>query len=141
MQPLIVQKFIAGYEVEVPVIIYEQNPYILPPIVLYKNKGYSMEDAFLDFEDIYNDDYNFCLLEDINIVWNKKIKEEVYKIVELLELERYTRIDFRLTNCQTAHCGRHKLHFAFGSNTFPIVPYRHSPQALCGLTADCRSFV
>lgn len=43
--------------------------------------------------------------------------------------------------CQTAHCGRHKLHFAFGSNTFPIVPYRHSPQALCGLTADCRSFV
>ena len=98
MQPLIVQKFINGYEVEVPVIIYEQNPYILQPVVLYKNKGYSMEDAFLDFDDIYNDDYNFCLLESINTMWNDKIKEEVYKIVELLELERYTRIDFRLTN-------------------------------------------
>ena len=47
----------------------------------------------------------------------------------------------KLIDCQTAHCGRHKLHFAFGSNTFPIVPYRHLPQALCGLTVDCRSFV
>lgn len=26
----------------------------------------------------------------------------------------------KLIDCQTAHCGRHKLHFAFGSNTFPI---------------------
>ena len=43
--------------------------------------------------------------------------------------------------CQTAHCGRQKLHFDFGINTSPTVPYRHSPQALCGLTADCRSLV
>lgn len=99
MQPLIVQKFIAGYEVEVPVIIHKQTPYILPPVVLYKkNKGYSMKEAFLDFNDIYNDDYSFCLLENINIMWNDKIKNEVYRIVELLELEMYTRIDFRLTN-------------------------------------------
>ena len=45
------------------------------------------------------------------------------------------------TGCQTAHCGRQKLHFDFGINTSPTVPYRHSPQALCGLTADCRSLV
>ena len=43
--------------------------------------------------------------------------------------------------CQTAHCGRCKLHFDFGRNTSPIVPYRHLPQTLRGLTADCRSLV
>ena len=43
--------------------------------------------------------------------------------------------------CQTAHCGRRKPHFDFGGNTSPIVPYRHLPQTLRGLTADCRSLV
>ena len=43
--------------------------------------------------------------------------------------------------CQTAHCGRCKPHFDFGDNTFPIVPYRHLPQTLIGMTADCRSLV
>ena len=43
--------------------------------------------------------------------------------------------------CQTAHCGRHKPHFDFGELAFPIVPYRHLPQTLRGLTAECRSLV
>ena len=50
--------------------------------------------------------------------------------------------EFLLANkCQTAHCGRRKPHFDFGGNTSPIVPYRHLPQTLRGLTADCRSLV
>ena len=47
----------------------------------------------------------------------------------------------RRVRCQTAHCGRRKPHFDFGRNTSPIVPYRHLPQTLRGLTADCRSLV
>lgn len=43
--------------------------------------------------------------------------------------------------CQTAHCGRRKPHFDFGEVASPIVPYRHLPQTLRGLTADCRSLV
>ena len=46
-----------------------------------------------------------------------------------------------IIECQTAHCGRRKPHFDFGGNTSPIVPYRHLPQTLRGLTADCRSLV
>ena len=46
-----------------------------------------------------------------------------------------------VVSCQTAHCGRCKPHFDFGDNTFPIVPYRHLPQTLIGMTADCRSLV
>ena len=46
-----------------------------------------------------------------------------------------------IAGCQTAHCGRRKPHFDFGRNTSPIVPYRHLPQTLRGLPADCRSLV
>ena len=44
-------------------------------------------------------------------------------------------------NCQTAHCGRYIPHFDFGAKPSPIVPYRHLPQSLSGMTADCRSLV
>ena len=44
-------------------------------------------------------------------------------------------------NCQTAHCGRYIPHFDFSAKPSPIVPYRHLPQSLSGMTADCRSLV
>lgn len=47
----------------------------------------------------------------------------------------------KLIDCQTAHCGRHKLNFDFGDNISPTVPYQYLPQILRGLAADCRSFV
>ena len=47
----------------------------------------------------------------------------------------------RTNNCQTAHCGRYIPHFDFGEKLSPIVPYRHLPQILSGMTADCRSLV
>ena len=50
-------------------------------------------------------------------------------------------VGYHVAGCQTAHCGRRKPHFDFGGNTSPIVPYRHLPQTLRGLTADCRSLV
>ncbi|MEE3462023.1 MAG: DUF6273 domain-containing protein, partial [Lachnospiraceae bacterium] len=44
-------------------------------------------------------------------------------------------------DCQTAHCGRYIPHFDFSAKPSPIVPYRHLPQSLSGMTADCRSLV
>ena len=44
-------------------------------------------------------------------------------------------------SCQKAHCGRYIPHFDFGEKLSPIVPYRHLPQILSGMTADCRSLV
>lgn len=95
-QPLIVQEFISGYEVEVPVIIHHSIPYILPPVILCKSGNALMGDAFLDFDDIYEDNYQFCSLESINDAWCSDVKKQALRIIELLELERYVRIDFRL---------------------------------------------
>lgn len=52
------------------------------------------------------------------------------------------KVKFNICNvCQTAHCGRYIPHFDFGAKPSPIVPYRHLPQSLSGMTADCRSLV
>ena len=63
---------------------------------------------------------------------------------EIAELNRYAEKMQSITemiNCQTAHCGRYIPHFDFGEKFSPIVPYRHLPQTLSGMTADCHSLV
>lgn len=61
--------------------------------------------------------------------------------VSQVRLSWFRRPWRRITGCQTAHCGRHKPHFDFGELAFPIVPYRHLPQVLRSLTADCVSHI
>ena len=60
----------------------------------------------------------------------------IFDIVALINRDVITVVD-----CQTAHCGRYIPHFDFGAKPSPIVPYRHLPQSLSGMTADCRSLV
>lgn len=101
-QPLIVQEFILGYEVEVPVIINKKIPYIFPAVVLVKNGNPYMGNEFLSFQNIYDDDYNFCLLKSINSKWESDINEIVKNTIQLLGLDGYCRIDFRINingNC------------------------------------------
>lgn len=95
-QPFIVQEFIFGYEVEVPVIIYRRTPYILPPVAICKKNNPLMGNKFLDFDDIYDDNYQFCLLNTISKSIDLHIKSETLKIIKILELECYTRVDFRV---------------------------------------------
>lgn len=97
-QPLIVQEFIPGYEVEIPLLLHDKIPYILPPVVLYKNDSIMMGERFLDFDDIYDDDYHFCLLDTINSEYSEHVSSEVMKISAILELDKYARIDFRVTS-------------------------------------------
>ena len=73
----------------------------------------------------------------------KRIKRDKKHPGVILEINKSDAIwDIAVfVKCQTAHCGRRKPHFDFCGNTSPIVPYRHLPQTLRGLTADCRSLV
>lgn len=96
-QSLIVQEFIPGYEVEVPIIINNHEICILPPIVLSQAGQPCLDYNFLDFDNIYDDNYSFSLLKVINESWEYSIKECVKNICNILELERYSRIDFRIT--------------------------------------------
>lgn len=95
-QPLIVQEFISGYEVEVPIIIHQKVPYILPPIVICKKNNLMMGNDFLDFDLVYDDNYQFSLLEKIDQTLCLQIQAQVIQIIKVLDLECYTRIDFRV---------------------------------------------
>lgn len=95
-QPLIVQEFIPGYEIEVPVIIHQNQPYILPPIAICKENNLMMGNEFLDFDLVYDDNYQFSLLESFNQTLCLQIQEQVTQIIKVLDLECYTRIDFRV---------------------------------------------
>lgn len=95
-QSLIVQEFIPGYEVEVPIIINNKDICLLPSVILSQSDGLCMDYNFLDFDNIYDDAYNFSLLKNINSLWEDSIQECAKKICNILELERYARIDFRI---------------------------------------------
>lgn len=125
-QPMIVQEFISGYEVEVPLLLHDKIPYTLPPVVLYKNDSMMMGEQFLDFDDIYDDDYNFCLLETINPEYSEHVNSEVRKISAILELDKYARIDFRVTSA--GKC------FVTDINSYPhIVPHSSFAYAFTSL--------
>ena len=70
-----------------------------------------------------------------------KFMEELLNPDDILTLQEYMGYMLLPTTCQTAHCGRYIPHFDFGAKPSPIVPYRHLPQSLSGMTADCRSLV
>ncbi len=67
--------------------------------------------------------------------WNDEMAVTTKSRIDELDILKGVAI------CQTAHCRRRKPHFDFGEFAVPIVPYRHLPQTLRGLTADCRSLV
>uniref|UniRef100_UPI00073F3747 ATP-grasp domain-containing protein n=1 Tax=Paenibacillus senegalimassiliensis TaxID=1737426 RepID=UPI00073F3747 len=116
-QPFIVQEFIAGYEIEVPVIINNSNPIILPPVGISYNGKKKLGNTFLLYETINHDNYNFYDISQFNKDWIEKIKNCVLKIVHILELNGYVRIDFRIKDDGSL--------FVFDVNVYPHIT-RHS---------------
>lgn len=95
-QPIIAQQFISGYEVEYPVYITKQNIFPLLPIGLsFSPKEQLMGKRFLNYEDIYFDNYFFYNFEQ-NENYNKQIIEAVRKAVTILGMHGLCRVDFRV---------------------------------------------
>lgn len=112
-QPVIVQKFISGYEVQVP-IIESRSIITLPPMGIMINNEYNLEENIIS-EDIsfsyYYEYYDFGNEVDKNI--SKKLQEYASKTFSLLELTNYGRIDFRISD--NGSC------FIFDISTMPYI--------------------
>lgn len=88
-QPMLIQEFIPGKEIECPFFIDEGKAVLLPTVELYlKDK------QFLDVDTSFNNNYSFSL-------FNSQKSEELYaiirKIIAALGLTGYGRIDFRIS--------------------------------------------
>lgn len=95
-QSVLTQEFIDGYEVEVPVLINSKFTVVLPPVGLSYCSAKNLGENFLNYDTIYNDNYEFYDFRTENKEVADKITKCVYKIAEILDLNGYMRIDFRV---------------------------------------------
>lgn len=96
-QPVIVQEFISGYEVEVPVLINCEKTIVFPPVGLSFNSKKLFENEFLNYDIIYDDNYGFYDFAEVDAKTSENLKTCVQNIVRVLDLNGYMRIDFRVT--------------------------------------------
>jgi D-alanine-D-alanine ligase-like ATP-grasp enzyme len=95
-QPVIAQKFMEGYEVELPVLINRQFRIVLPPvgIGMAENKYFTKE--FFDYDAIFYDDYLPYDFQEVENDMAQNMMLNAYKIIEQLNLDGYMRLDFRV---------------------------------------------
>lgn len=128
-QPVIVQEHIFGYEAEVPVIINHDTIYAFSSVLLHNQKSTCLGKDILDFNEIYDDQYNLTMLREIQPIWDNKLKEITKKIVNILGIDSYSRIDFRIN--------MHGIPYVTDINSYPhIVQHSSYTCAFCDVGID-----
>ncbi|MBS9782938.1 MAG: hypothetical protein KGV46_00080 [Pasteurella sp.] len=94
-QPIIVQEFIFGWEVEVPV--FDVNiPVTLSTVGIEQNKEKCLNDKFLTYDHIYFDNYSFYNYDEENYTNAQKLKDIATNSYRCLDLDGSVRVDFRV---------------------------------------------
>lgn len=97
MQPLIVQAFIPGQEVEVPVIGAD-DAVSLPPCSLALDGTIDLAHQYLTFETVFNDAYEYRDLAQFDSKLAQEISVAASTAHILLTLDGVSRIDFRVSD-------------------------------------------
>ncbi|SHN54759.1 D-alanine-D-alanine ligase [Paenibacillus sp. ov031] len=85
-QPILIQEFITGTEIEVPVIIKNMRPVPLLPVEIKKDK------SFLSVEEVDSNKYGFELIKDAKQI--NKLQTSVKKLMSALQADGLCRVDF-----------------------------------------------
>jgi D-alanine-D-alanine ligase len=94
-QPITVQSFVSGWEVEVPVI-HLDCPHAPMAVGISKNGNNLLGSDFLTYDDVNVDNYLFWNF-DQNSVLSEKLKAKAIQVSKVLGLCGFSRIDFRVT--------------------------------------------
>ena len=94
-QPIMLQQFIEGYEVEVPILSYSGSIVCLPPIGISLGATPLMNNQILDYETVYFDKYRFYDFRSIGVV-SDLISKTAEEIALYLGIEGLGRVDFRV---------------------------------------------
>ena len=107
-QPIqLAQKNIDGYEIEVPLLEYDNEFYALGIQGLKINNECYLKKTILNEEDSNNYNYSFYDFEDIATFHGystNKIISDAIKIAKIFQLHGYCRIDFRYNNTRSYYC-------------------------------------
>ncbi|MGN7412510.1 ATP-grasp domain-containing protein [Paenibacillus sp. SAF-068] len=85
-QPILIQEYIAGIEVEVPVLIKNMRPVPLLPVKIKKEK------SFLSEDEVDSNKYGFELIKDAKLI--NKLQTSVKKLMLALQADGLCRVDF-----------------------------------------------
>ena len=96
-QRLIVQKFVSGYEIEVPILSDGYSFIALPPVGISMNSNKFIGDSILDYNIRYNHKYEFFNFDLYNHTLAKIIMKETESIAAAINLRGISRIDYRIT--------------------------------------------
>lgn len=94
-QEVIVQDFIEGYEVEVPVILSKEK-FAIDAMCIVRNQTPWIGDQILDYDIRKYHEYEYVSFDTINYEVSNKIKRTAEKIAILLNISGLGRIDFRV---------------------------------------------
>ena len=94
-QDIIVQEFVSGYEVQVPLIIGDK-PFALQPIAITINHSPKLDDKIITYDLAFSEEYNFTCYATVNPQISDKLVSEALKTARCLGMENYGRIDFRI---------------------------------------------
>jgi D-alanine-D-alanine ligase len=121
-EPIMLQQFINGFEVEVPVLAYNGTVIGFPPVGISINDTYLLDDQILNYELVYFDRYQFYDFMKIDSL-SKQLVQIAKEAAFYLGIEGLGRIDFRIhpqgnffiTDVSTnPHFVKHSsVHFAF----------------------------
>lgn len=95
-QQVIAQEFISGYEVEVPILINRHFQSVLPPVGLSAEGELYHKERFFDYDTIFTDDYTLYDFSKVMPAAAAHLRDAAYRIIDLLDLSGYMRIDFRV---------------------------------------------
>ncbi len=95
-QPILAQQFISGYEVEVPLLINNNDNYvILPPVGISIDGNQRVKDSIISQHISKTENYGYYTANDIPFSV-EKLKEITYKIIRVIHFSDYARLDFRV---------------------------------------------
>lgn len=95
-QPVLVQSFISGYEVEVPVVINGDIIEVVLPVGISVNDNKKLDDTILDYETRKNLKFGFYNFQLFDLSLAKKIEKCAIDVVQLIGIEGFGRVDFRI---------------------------------------------
>jgi D-alanine-D-alanine ligase len=96
-EPIIIQQFIKGFEVEIPVIDIDA---IVTPLSLGVsiNDKHNLGDLFLTYDTICGGDFHYFNFDEENDVLAQKLKRVAQQSYTIFDLVGIARVDFRITD-------------------------------------------
>lgn len=96
-QPIIVQRLIEGYEVEVPVISIRNRPMVLDPVSITLSGQANLGNAILDYEIVEDDGYGFSRSDHLGPPVIQALRRAAAQTFTALGISNVGRIDFRIS--------------------------------------------